>query len=251
MNCKPKVITTLALSKLSKAVTKYTQSRKLLLLAENSYFGNILYNKASVFSFSSSSCCVLSSTVSSRWSVYFSIIAIILSMMLISLSAKTKTTWIAQYIIKSKHRPYIVFLLVQKSNLKSKNPKIQFRCLILKNPEKLVRHVLKVWFVWSFTFLLPSLRPHFYGKKLRIKLSWLLCLSQKPTTALPHALICLALTELSRLGKPKCLCLEKLSVVEGDSARWVAPFRRSGNVLFLDDVNGSLRFVRRIDCKGQ
>ena len=139
------------------------------LLAKNPHFGNILYNKASVFSFSSSSCCVLSSTVSSRWSVYFSIIAIILSMMLISLSAKTKTTWIAQYIIKSKHRPYIVFLLVQKSNLKSKNPKIQFRCLILKNPEKLVRHVLAVWFVWSFTFLLPSLRPHFYGKKVENK----------------------------------------------------------------------------------
>ena len=49
------------------------------------YFGNILYNKASVFRFSSSNCSVLSATMSSRLLVYRSIMAIMLSTMLVFL----------------------------------------------------------------------------------------------------------------------------------------------------------------------
>ena len=50
-----------------------------------SYFGNILYNKASVLRFSSSNCSVLSATMSSRLLVYRSIMAIMLSTTLVFL----------------------------------------------------------------------------------------------------------------------------------------------------------------------
>ena len=53
------------------------------------YFGNILYKSSSVFAFSAASSLVRSATMSSKWSVYFSIMVIIVSMMLNSLKKTT------------------------------------------------------------------------------------------------------------------------------------------------------------------
>lgn len=49
------------------------------------YLGSILYNSSSVFAFSAASSDVRSATMSSKWSVYFSIMVIIVSIMLKSL----------------------------------------------------------------------------------------------------------------------------------------------------------------------
>ena len=75
---------------------------KIILISFNcfseyiSYFGNILYNKASVLRFSSSNCSVLSATMSSRLLVYRSIMAIMLSTTLVFL----------QFIIEIYHVNY-------------------------------------------------------------------------------------------------------------------------------------------------